>query len=96
MRRAARRKSTAGKRSHAVRLASAHTLYVTQADDEEDLNGMDFNSVFDVPLASVLDDRATGYVGAQGQMSRGMGAGGVGSFFADSEPRNKIYSIRIT
>ena len=42
-----------------------------------DLNGMDFNSVFDVPLASVLDDRATGYVGAQGQMSRGMGAGGL-------------------
>ena len=38
---------------------------------------MDFNSVFDVPLASVLDDRATGYVGAQGQMSRGMGAGGL-------------------
>ena len=39
-----------------------------------DLNGVDFNSVFDVPTWS---DDATAYVGAQGQMSRGAGAGGL-------------------
>ena len=38
-----------------------------------DLNGMDYNSVFDVPVT----DDTTAYVGAQGQMSRGMGAGGL-------------------
>ena len=38
-----------------------------------DLNGMDFNSLFDVPLG----DKDTAYVGAQGQMQRGMGAGGL-------------------
>lgn len=55
-----------------------------------DLNGMDFNSVFDVPLNSVIDERATGYVGAQGQMSRGMGAGGLilGMRMAASEHTN--------
>jgi DnaJ family protein C protein 11/ATP-dependent RNA helicase DDX10/DBP4 len=38
-----------------------------------DLNGMDFNSVFDVPLT----EKDTAFVGAQGQMARGMGAGGL-------------------
>ena len=39
-----------------------------------DLNGVDFNSVFDVPTWS---DDTVAYVGAQGQMSRGAGAGGL-------------------
>ena len=39
-----------------------------------DLNGVDFNSVFDVPLTE--EGGATAHVGAQGQMSRGMGAVG--------------------
>ena len=39
-----------------------------------DLNGLDFNSVFDVPT---WKEDTTAYVGAQGQMSRGAGAGGL-------------------
>lgn len=39
-----------------------------------DLHGFDFNSTFDVPTWS---EDAVAYVGAQGQMSRGAGAGGL-------------------
>lgn len=38
-----------------------------------DLNGMDFNSVFDIPLGT----KDVAYVGAQGQIARGMGGGGL-------------------
>ena len=38
-----------------------------------DLSGMDYNSVFGVPVT----DDTTAYVGAQGQMSRGMETGGL-------------------
>jgi DnaJ homolog subfamily C member 11 len=40
-----------------------------------DMNGVDFNSVFDVPLTE--DGSTAAFIGAQGQMVRGMGAGGL-------------------
>ena len=47
---------------------------VANASPFLDLNGVDFNSVFDVPTWS---EDTTAYLGAQGQMSRGAGAGGL-------------------
>ena len=61
--------------ARARRLAALRARRTTPLSPFLDLNGVDFNSVFDVPLTE--EGGATAYVGAQGQMSRGMGAGGL-------------------
>ena len=62
-------------RWRARRLAALRARRTTPLSPFLDLNGVDFNSVFDMPLTE--EGGATAYVGAQGQMSRGMGAGGL-------------------